>query len=147
MTSIIISKIGYNRDDFDRSFVLSSGMKSLSMSNLIGENDDGDQTRASSVMSSYYRSATGSNPNISSSSSNLTRMKAFLSSKQLDQVQISLISKQRIRNSIRGTGSEGELSIRSRYRENLHPEDPGTLFYNLNISGRIMTFNSEINHL
>ena len=139
-------KIGYDRDEFDGSFVLSSGMKSLSMSNLIGENDDGDQTRASSVMSSYYRSATGSNPNISSSSSNLTRMKAFLSSKQLDQVQISLISKQRIRNSIRGTGSEGELSIRSKYRENLHPEDPGTFLqpkYNI----LLIFFKSKLNNI
>ena len=100
------------------------------MSNLIGENDDGELTRASSVMSSYQRSAAGSNPNLSSSSSNLNRMKAFLSSKQLDQVQISLISKQKIRNSIRGTGSEGELAVRSKYRENLHPEDPGQFLVN-----------------
>ena len=101
------------------------------MSNLIGENDDGDLTRASSVLSSYQgRSGAGSNPNLSSSSSNLNRMKAFLSSKQLDQVQISLISKQKIRNSIRGTGSEGELAIRSKYRDNLHPEDPGQFLSN-----------------
>ena len=126
MNLINISKIGYAIDGVNQSFLLSPGRKSLSMSNLIGENDDGDQTRASSVLSSYQRSAAGSNPNISSSSSNLSRMKAFLSSKQLDKVQISLISKQKIRNSIRGTGSEGELSIRSKYRENLHPEDPGT---------------------
>ena len=104
------------------------------MSNLIGENDDGDLTRASSVLSSYQgRSGAGSNPNLSSSSSNLNRMKTFLSSKQLDQVQISLISKQKIRSSIRGTGSEGELAVRSKYRENLHPEDPGQFFIESNL--------------
>ena len=128
LTLIKFLNAGYNKDDYEKSFVLSPGRKSLSMSNLIGENEDGDMTRASSVMSSYQRSAAGSNPNISSSSSNLNRMKAFLSSKQLDQVQISLITKQKLRRSIRGTGSEGELSIRSKYRDNLHPDDPGMSF-------------------
>ena len=66
-------------------------------------------------------------------------MKAFLSSKQLDQVQISLISKQKIRNSIRGTGSEGELAIRSKYRDNLHPEDPGQFLSNHIQSERLLS--------
>ena len=116
------------------------------MSNLIGENDDGELTRTSSVMSSYQRSAAGSNPNRSSSSSNLNRMKIFLSSKQLDQVQISLISKQKIRSSIRGTGSEGELAVRSKYRENLHPEDPGQFFVESNLI-RVPFFTSILTSL
>ena len=91
------------------------------MSNLVGDEEDGEHTRTSSVISSCIRSNAGSNPNISSSTSNLLRMKAFLSFKQLDQVQISLTSKQR------RTGSEGELAIRSKFRECLHPEDPGKI--------------------
>ena len=97
------------------------------MSNLVADDEDGDVTRASSVISSCRRSTAGSNPNISGSVSNLHRMKAFLSAKNLDQVQISLISKQKIRNAMRGTGSEGELSVQHKIRENLHPEDPGKI--------------------
>ena len=73
-------------------------------------------------MSSYSRSIAGSNSNISSSVLNLSRLKAFRSLKNLDQVQISLKSKRRPRNA-----SEGELSIQSKLRDRLHPEDPGTL--------------------
>ena len=91
------------------------------MSNLVGDEEDGEHTRTSSLISSCIRSTAGSNPNISSSISNLHRMKTFLSSKQLDQVQISLTSKQR------RTGSEGELAVRSKFRECLHPEDPGKM--------------------
>ena len=97
------------------------------MSNLVADDEEGDVTRTSSVISSCHRSTTGSNPNISGSVSNLHRMKTFLSAKHLDKVQISLISKQSIRNAIRGTGSESELSVPQKIRENLHPEDPGKI--------------------
>ena len=95
------------------------------MSNLVGDDEDGDVTRTSSVISSCHRGAAGSHSDISTSVSNLHRMKAFLSSKHLDQVQISLVSKQKVRNLLRGTGSEGELASRPKTRESLHPEDPG----------------------
>ena len=114
---------GKHGDVYDQSFVLSPGRKSLSESNLLADaNDDLNATRTSSVMSSYSRSIAGSNSNISSSVLNLSRLKAFRSLKNLDQVQISLKSKRRPRNA-----SEGELSIQSRLRDRLHPEDPGTL--------------------
>ena len=113
--------IGHIGDKYDQSFQLSPGRKSLSMSNLVGDEEDGDRTRTSSVISSCIRSSAGSNPNISSQTSNLHRMKAFLSSKNLDHVQISLTSKQR------RSGSEGELAVRSKFRECLHPDDPGMI--------------------
>ena len=77
-----------------------------------------------------HRGTTGSHSDISTSASNLHRMKAFLSSKHLDQVQISLVSKQKVRNILNGAGSEGELAARPKIRECLRPEDPGkTILY------------------
>ena len=123
--------IGY---DNDRSFVLSPGRKSFSMSNLVGDHEDGDVTRTSSVLSSCQHGTTGSNLDVSTSMSNLHRMKAFLSLKHLDQVQISLVSKQKVRNILNGAGSEGELvATRPKIRECLRPEDRGKINFIRNV--------------
>ena len=114
----------------DASFNLSAGQKSLSMSNLVGGPEDVNTTRTSSVISSCQRDTTGSSYDISSSMSNLHRMKAFLSSKHLDQVQISILSKQRVRSILRGAGSEGELAVRSKSQQCLRPEYRGRSIFN-----------------
>ena len=113
---MLVGPHGYEKD---LSFIFPPGKKSLSMSNLVGGGDDGDVTCASSVISAHQYGTVGSQSNISTSSSNLHRMKAFLSSKHLEQVQISLVSKHKVRNTLIATGSDGALSV--------HPSSTGTL--------------------
>ena len=114
----------------DHSFVLSPGRKALSMSNLIAEQEESTRMRKSSGTSSGLHN--GSQLNISTSQSNLHRMKAFLSSRNLDHAQISLsVGRIKSRNSI---GSDSALSVLSKSRDFLHPQDSGKYFFQYNIS-------------
>lgn len=97
-------------DPYGKSFVLSPGRKSLSMSNIYAD----DNNQNSSQLSSNC-------------SSNLSRMKAFLSAKNLDDVQVTVRQQRSMSKSqdslLSGVESAVDMSKISRLLNNLSDDD------------------------